>query len=56
MAATLRCEWGLEELLALRPFCDAVVIVDVLSFSTAADIALSNGAAVLADEGNDAVQ
>jgi len=43
----LRCEWGLEGLLALQPSSDAVVIVDVLSFSTAVDIVLSNGASVL---------
>jgi 2-phosphosulfolactate phosphatase len=43
----LKCEWGLEGLLALQPASDAVVIVDVLSFSTAVDIALSNGASVL---------
>lgn len=43
----LRCEWGLEGLLALQPASDAVVIVDVLSFSTAVDVALSRGATVL---------
>ena len=43
----LRCEWGLQGLLNLSPISDAVVIVDVLSFSTAVDIAVSNGAAVL---------
>jgi 2-phosphosulfolactate phosphatase len=43
----LRCEWGLEGLLALQDDSDAIVIVDVLSFSTAVDIALSQGASVL---------
>lgn len=43
----LKCEWGLDGLLALQPFSDAIVIVDVLSFSTAVDIAMSNGASVL---------
>jgi 2-phosphosulfolactate phosphatase len=42
----LRCEWGMQGLLALAPASDAVVIVDVLSFSTAVDIAVSNGACV----------
>jgi 2-phosphosulfolactate phosphatase len=43
----LRCEWGLNGLLTLQSSSDAVVIVDVLSFSTAVDIAVSNGASVL---------
>ena len=43
----LRCEWGLEGLLALQATSDAIVIVDVLSFSTAVDIALSKGASVV---------
>ena len=43
----LRCEWGLQGLLALQPTSDAVVVVDVLSFSTAVDVALSRGATVL---------
>jgi len=43
----LRCEWGIQGLLAAEAMCDAVVIVDVLSFSTAVDIAISNGASVL---------
>jgi 2-phosphosulfolactate phosphatase len=43
----LRCEWGLEGLLALKSTSDAVVIVDVLSFSTAVDVVLANGAWVV---------
>ena len=43
----LRCEWGLDGLLALQAAGDAVIVVDVLSFSTAVDIALARGAAVL---------
>jgi 2-phosphosulfolactate phosphatase len=42
----LRCEWGLAGLLHLAPG-DAVVIVDILSFSTAVDVAVSNGAFIL---------
>jgi len=49
----LRCEWGLEGLLNLSPASDAVVIVDVLSFSTAVDIVVANGAFVLPCRWND---
>jgi 2-phosphosulfolactate phosphatase len=43
----LRCEWGLAGVRALAPSSDVLIIVDVLSFSTAVDIAVANGAAVL---------
>src|ERR1700730_4734599 len=43
----VRCEWGLRGLSALGPASDVVVIVDVLSFSTAVDAAVANGASVL---------
>ena len=43
----LRCEWGLHGLHATTGAIDAIVIVDVLSFSTAVDVAVSNGAIVL---------
>jgi 2-phosphosulfolactate phosphatase len=46
-AGVCRCEWGLAGLLSLQESSDAVIIVDVLSFSTAVDIALSRGATVL---------
>ena len=42
----VRCEWGLEGLRALAPISDVVVIVDVLSFTTAVDIATSRGAVI----------
>jgi len=43
---SIRFAWGREGLQALAPAADAVVIVDVLSFSTCVDIAVSNGAEV----------
>jgi len=43
----LRCEWGVQGLLRLSPISDAVVVVDILSFSTAVDIVVANGAFVL---------
>ena len=43
----IRCEWGLRGLRALAPVSDVVIIVDVLSFSTALDVATSRGAADL---------
>jgi 2-phosphosulfolactate phosphatase len=49
----LRCEWGLQGLLALQTDSDAVVIVDVLTFSTAVDVALSRGASVFPYRWND---
>ncbi len=42
----IRCEWGLEGLQELLPASRAVVIVDVLSFTTSVDIAAGNGALV----------
>lgn len=43
----MRCEWGLQGLLELCPISDAVVVVDILSFSTAVDVAIGNGATIL---------
>jgi len=42
----LRCEWGMSGLDAVGVSVDAIIIVDVLSFSTAVDIAVSKGASV----------
>jgi len=43
----LRCEWGLQGLHTLLPVSDAVIVVDVLSFSTAVDVVAARGAFVL---------
>ena len=42
----IRCEWGEQGVLRLAPTSDAIIIVDILSFSTAVDIATSQGAIV----------
>ena len=41
------CEWGLQGIEALRDRVAALVIVDVLSFSTAVDVAVARGAFVI---------
>jgi 2-phosphosulfolactate phosphatase len=43
----IRLEWGAEGVDVLAPECGALVIVDVLSFSTAVDVALAKGARIL---------
>jgi 2-phosphosulfolactate phosphatase len=43
----IRCEWGEAGILALAPFPDVIVVVDVLSFSTCVDIAVSRGGEIL---------
>ena len=42
----IRCEWGEQGVAALSPISDAIIIVDVLSFSTSVEIAVGNGAVV----------
>jgi 2-phosphosulfolactate phosphatase len=42
----IKCEWGLKGVEALAPVSDALIIVDVLSFTTCVDIAVSRGASV----------
>jgi len=42
----IRCEWGAHGVAVLAPISDAVIIVDVISFSTSVDIAVSRGAFV----------
>jgi 2-phosphosulfolactate phosphatase len=42
----IRCEWGLQGIEALRAETDVFIIVDVLSFSTCVDVAVSQGATV----------
>jgi len=43
---TVRCEWGAQGVAQLAPISDAVIIVDVLSFTTCVDIAVGRGATV----------
>jgi 2-phosphosulfolactate phosphatase len=43
-AYALRCEWGAAGIVALAPCVDVIVFVDVLSFSTCVDVAVSRGA------------
>jgi 2-phosphosulfolactate phosphatase len=42
-----RFEWGVEGIWRLAPLSDTLIIVDVLSFTTAVDVAVRRGARVL---------
>lgn len=42
----IRCEWGQNGVKQLAPISDVIIIVDILSFSTCIDIAVSRGATV----------
>lgn len=42
----IRCEWGLNGIKALLADSDVIIIVDVLSFSTSVNVALSRNAVV----------
>jgi 2-phosphosulfolactate phosphatase len=42
----IRCEWGPQGLRAVGHGCAAIIIVDVLSFTTCVDIAVSRGACI----------
>jgi 2-phosphosulfolactate phosphatase len=43
---SIKCEWGACGIEQLVPVSDVIIIVDVLSFSTCVDVAVSNGALV----------
>jgi 2-phosphosulfolactate phosphatase len=42
----VRCEWGVQGLRELEAVSDVIVIVDVLSFTTAVDVATGRGGAI----------
>jgi 2-phosphosulfolactate phosphatase len=52
-AFDLRCEWGERGVAALAPASAAVIIVDVLSFSTSVSVAVERGACVFPYRWND---
>lgn len=51
--STIRCEWGAGAVTALAP-ADVTIVVDVFSFTTCVDVAVSRGVAVLPYAWNDA--
>jgi 2-phosphosulfolactate phosphatase len=42
----IRCEWGEHGIAVLAPISDVMIIIDVLSFSTSVDVAVTQGAMV----------
>jgi 2-phosphosulfolactate phosphatase len=42
----IRCEWGAHGIAVLAPISDVIIIIDVLSFSTSVDVAVTQGAMV----------
>jgi 2-phosphosulfolactate phosphatase len=52
-AWTCRCEWGPAAVSALAP-ADVTIVIDVFSFTTCVDVAVSRGAAILPYPWNDA--
>jgi 2-phosphosulfolactate phosphatase len=42
----IRCEWGEHGVAVLAPISDVVIIIDVLSFSTSVEVAVTQGAIV----------
>jgi 2-phosphosulfolactate phosphatase len=45
-AFDIRCEWGEHGIAVLAPISDVMIIIDVLSFSTSVDVAVTQGAMV----------
>lgn len=50
----IRCEWGLQGVIALAPISDVIIIVDVFSFTTCVEIATQQGALIYPYRGDDA--
>jgi 2-phosphosulfolactate phosphatase len=50
----VKMEWGAEGVKSLAPVCDCLVIVDIMSFSTCVDIAVTRGGVILPFEWKDA--
>ncbi len=53
-AFDVRCEWGQHGLTTLAPSAGLVVIIDLLSYSTVVDVALTRGAEIYPHPGKDA--